>query len=255
MHRIDTPTAQPDKFGPGKNGFTGGNPQTGQLPTALDQDFFDALQEEIARVVEGAGLELDKQDHGQMLIALGMLFAEKDATITALSGLATAANKLPYFTGNDKADVTDLTVIGRSILGQDTKDGVLSYLGLGDASKRGVGSGANQIPDMSSFSSLLSETGYQKLPGGLIIQWGLTGASNASTGIATATFPITFPTACLNVSLTEQTTVTGTTPHSGVNCWGLNTTLTTSGFTATCAAKLSNAAAASEAARFIAIGY
>ncbi len=36
MHRIDTPTAQVDKFGAGKNGFTAGNPQTGELPTALD---------------------------------------------------------------------------------------------------------------------------------------------------------------------------------------------------------------------------
>lgn len=139
MHRIDTPTAQPDKFGPGKNGFTGGNPQTGQLPTALDQDFFDALQEEIARVVEGAGLELDKQDHGQMLIALGMLFAEKDATITALSGLATSANKLAYFTGNDKAALTDLTATGRGIIGQNDITGVLSFLGLGEGSSLPIG--------------------------------------------------------------------------------------------------------------------
>ncbi|EOK6286159.1 hypothetical protein M8806_22220, partial [Escherichia coli] len=28
MHRIDTKTAQKDKFGAGKNGFTRGNPQT-----------------------------------------------------------------------------------------------------------------------------------------------------------------------------------------------------------------------------------
>lgn len=27
MHRIDTKTAQKDKFGAGKNGFTRGNPQ------------------------------------------------------------------------------------------------------------------------------------------------------------------------------------------------------------------------------------
>ncbi|EAA1514454.1 phage tail protein, partial [Salmonella enterica subsp. enterica] len=26
MHRIDTPTAQKDKFGQGKNGFTNGDP-------------------------------------------------------------------------------------------------------------------------------------------------------------------------------------------------------------------------------------
>ncbi len=29
MHRIDTSTAQKDKFGQGKNGFTNGDPTTG----------------------------------------------------------------------------------------------------------------------------------------------------------------------------------------------------------------------------------
>ncbi|WP_394744748.1 phage tail protein [Escherichia coli] len=38
---------------------------------------------------------------------------------------------------------------------------------LGEAAKRNVGTGANQIPDMSSFQS---GTGWQMLPGGLIIQ-------------------------------------------------------------------------------------
>ncbi|MDT3545622.1 hypothetical protein [Cronobacter sakazakii] len=165
MHRIDTPTAQPDKFGPGKNGFTGGNPQTGQLPTALDQDFFDALQEEIARVVEGAGLELDKQNHGQMLVALGMMFASKDSvdgkqplsdTLTILASLMAGANKLPYFTGNDTAAVTDLTAIGRNIIGKGSIADVLSYLGLGDlpdsfgtAAGKNVGTGADELPTTS----------------------------------------------------------------------------------------------------------
>ncbi|MGX2009878.1 phage tail protein, partial [Enterobacter asburiae] len=55
MHRIDTSTAQVDKFGAGKNGFTGGNPQAGELPTALDADFFDSIQEELAAVIEASG--------------------------------------------------------------------------------------------------------------------------------------------------------------------------------------------------------
>ena len=40
MHRIDTKTAQKDKFGAGKNGFTRGNPQTGTPATDLDDDYF-----------------------------------------------------------------------------------------------------------------------------------------------------------------------------------------------------------------------
>lgn len=48
---------------------------------------------------------------------------------------------------------------------------------------------------VDDFLSLKSENGYQKLPGGLIIQWGL------STGVSsrTATFPIAFPNECLNI--------------------------------------------------------
>ncbi|MEZ2553271.1 phage tail protein, partial [Escherichia coli] len=42
-------------------------------------------------------------------------------------------------------------------------------VGLGEAAKRNVGAGSGQIPDMSSFASALSLSGYQKLPSGLII--------------------------------------------------------------------------------------
>lgn len=73
MHRIDTTTAQKDKFGSGKNGFTGGNPQTGELPTALDADFFDSIQEEIATVIEAAGISLAKANNAQLLAAMRSL--------------------------------------------------------------------------------------------------------------------------------------------------------------------------------------
>ena len=75
MHRIDTSTAQVDKFGAGKNGFTGGNPQTGELPTALDETFFDSVQEEIAAVIEAAGIELSKNSNIQLLSALRTSFS------------------------------------------------------------------------------------------------------------------------------------------------------------------------------------
>uniref|UniRef100_UPI00201CBF66 phage tail-collar fiber domain-containing protein n=1 Tax=Escherichia coli TaxID=562 RepID=UPI00201CBF66 len=75
----------------------------------------------------------------------------KDATLTALAGLATAADKLPYFTGADRAALTALTSVGRAILSKPSTQGVLDYLGLGEAAKRNVGTEANQIPDMGSF--------------------------------------------------------------------------------------------------------
>ncbi|EHX5809332.1 phage tail protein, partial [Shigella dysenteriae] len=44
----------------------------------------------------------------------------KDATLTALAGLATAADKFPYFTGNDVASLATLTKVGRDILAKST---------------------------------------------------------------------------------------------------------------------------------------
>ncbi|CNF83385.1 hypothetical protein [Yersinia enterocolitica] len=80
MHRIDTPSAQIDKFGVGKNGFTRGNPQTGVPATALDDDYFDAVQEELAGIVEAAGLELEKTDRAQVLAAIKLLIGSETNT-------------------------------------------------------------------------------------------------------------------------------------------------------------------------------
>ncbi|XJA01718.1 phage tail protein [Escherichia coli] len=63
----------------------------------------------------------------------------KDATLTALAKLATSADKLPYFTGADRAALTALTSVGRAILGKTSTQGVLDYLGLGEGSALPVG--------------------------------------------------------------------------------------------------------------------
>ncbi|HCP9342672.1 TPA: hypothetical protein OF658_004157, partial [Escherichia coli] len=77
MHRIDTKTAQKDKFGAGKNGFTRGNPQTGTPATDLDDDYFDMLQEELCSVVEASGASLEKRRHDQLLTALRALLLSR----------------------------------------------------------------------------------------------------------------------------------------------------------------------------------
>ena len=50
------------------------------------------------------------------------------------------------------------------------------------------------------FSSLKSQNGYQKLPGGLIIQWGKATTRNTYTA-----FPMAFPTALYTVVVTSTT--------------------------------------------------
>ncbi|ELO3305421.1 phage tail protein [Escherichia coli] len=60
----------------------------------------------------------------------------KDATLTALAELATAADRFPYFTGNDVASLATLTKVGRDILAKSTVAAVIEYLGLQETVNR-----------------------------------------------------------------------------------------------------------------------
>lgn len=58
---------------------------------------------------------------------------------------------------------------------------------------------------LSVFGNSLTANGYQKLPGGLIIQWGETARINGnSAGGHIQLFPIAFPNACLRVYMTAN---------------------------------------------------
>ena len=176
MHRIDTKTAQKDKFGAGKNGFTRGNPQTGTPATDLDDDYFDMLQEELCSVVEVSGASLEKGRHDQLLTALSALLLSR---------------KNPF--GDIKSDGTVKTA--------------LENLGLGEAAKRDVGNGQNQIPDMSAWEcGGDTTTGWRRSPDGYIEQWGLTGAT---TNEVLINFPIPFPTAVISINEHDQAPVAG----------------------------------------------
>ncbi|MCM6993600.1 phage tail protein [Enterobacter roggenkampii] len=66
-------------------------------------------------------------------------FQPLDPTLTALAALVGVANKLPYFNGDDTAALTDLTQVGRDIIGKSTIADILTYLGLGEGSALPVG--------------------------------------------------------------------------------------------------------------------
>lgn len=94
MHRIDTKTAQVDKFGAGKNGYTNGDKTVGRLATQLDADVFDAFQEELCSVIEGAGIALNKSDRSQLLKAVKSLFLNKSENLGDLNNIAKALENL-----------------------------------------------------------------------------------------------------------------------------------------------------------------
>lgn len=64
MHRIDGPGATIDNL------FTEGDPTQGVPATTVTGAWLNALQEEVANAVEGAGLTLDKSDNTQLYQAL-----------------------------------------------------------------------------------------------------------------------------------------------------------------------------------------
>ncbi len=59
-------------------------------------------------------------------------FQPLDPTLTALAALVGVANKLPYFNGDDTAALTDLTQVGRDIIGKSSIADILTYLRIGE---------------------------------------------------------------------------------------------------------------------------
>ncbi|EMF5207786.1 phage tail protein [Enterobacter roggenkampii] len=134
--------------------------------------------------------------------ALAGLVGSSPAALDTLNELAAALGNDPNFAttmtnalaGKQPLDSTLTTLSGK------TADGIIEYLGLKEAAKRDVGTGTDEIPDMALFGASLSGAGWQKLPSGMIIQWGQV-LSN-SGGFAPWAFPITFPNSCLQIYAT-----------------------------------------------------
>lgn len=61
------------------------------------------------------------------------------ASLSALSDLTPAANKLPYFTGPNSAALSDLTSVGRDIIAKNNVDEIRTYIELGNSATRNVG--------------------------------------------------------------------------------------------------------------------
>ncbi|HFG5773295.1 TPA: tail fiber protein [Salmonella enterica] len=120
------------------SGFTAGKASSAQVNKALRQaSFIAAALAQYTASKSGQDVLDDGDLSGfiaKMSAAFGKDFQTIDATLTALAGLSTGADKLPYFTGNDTAGQTDLTSVGRDIIGKASIADILTYLGIYDAS-------------------------------------------------------------------------------------------------------------------------
>ncbi|MDZ3883913.1 phage tail protein [Escherichia coli] len=143
--------------------------------------------------------------------AITALINGAPATLDTLKEIAAAINNDPKFSTTINNALSGKQPLDETLTHLSGKDvaGLLAYLGLGEAAKRNVGTGANQIPDMGSFTLSVSGTGYQKLPSGFILQWGSIGAPGIAQDVVTH-FPIAFPNRCLRVLVSQDYT-----PDSG----------------------------------------
>ncbi|ELK4054426.1 phage tail protein [Escherichia coli] len=125
--------------------------------------------------------------------AIAAMVGSAPAALDTLNELAAALGNDPNFAttmlnalaGKQPLDNTLTNLSGKDVAG------LLAYLGLGEAAKRNVGTGENQIPDMASFAS---GDGWMKLPNGKILQYGRGAVTpTLSTQTMRITFSIPFP--------------------------------------------------------------
>ncbi|EJJ0979334.1 phage tail protein [Escherichia coli] len=122
--------------------------------------------------------------------AIAAMVGSAPAALDTLNELAAALGNDPNFSttvlnalaGKQPLDNTLTNLSGKDVAG------LLAYLGLGEAAKRNVGTGDNQIPDMGAFAS---GSGWFRLPGGYIVQFGT--FSGNTTRFISGHFPIPFP--------------------------------------------------------------
>lgn len=116
------------------------------------------------------------------------------ASTAFVQAVVTALNKA--LEGKQPLDDTLTALAGKSVAD------LIQYLGLGTTAKRDVGTGMAQVPDMTEFTRNLVSNGWQKLPGGLVIQWGMGGMAAGVTS-GDVTFPIAFPAGVFAILVTD----------------------------------------------------
>jgi hypothetical protein len=220
MQRIDTPTAAQDLFGPGKPGFTDGSIPGGVPTTRLNAAWFNAAQEEIARVIEAAGLVLDPGDYTQLLQAIGAVVGDaiENTAIDAdkLDGLdssdfARAADLLAHIQNRGNPHQVTLAQLGGAPLDSpalqgspsaptpatndnDTSLATTAFVQAAIvAALQGAGLGGG-------FTQSFGDNGWCRMPNGFVIQWGRLALSRGEGTGPNITFPIAFPNNCLAVT-------------------------------------------------------
>ena len=159
--------------------YTDGSVAGGIAATRLRAAAFNAMQEELAHIVESAGLALDINDMTQVLKAIQKLTLSR-------------ANPFADIKSDGAAAIS--TALTNLQLGEAAKQGVATNQQMQD------GTATNLLPSVAAVMSLFSKRSFSMsdfiripdVPGGLIIQWGIMSTADAN-GLCSANLPIKFP--------------------------------------------------------------
>lgn len=153
---------------------------------------------------------------GSLTITLPLISACQAGDTFTFEGTSSASSTVQR-QGSDNISMNGATSVASVSLG----DGDTLVLVCSGSYWAAIG-GSKQVGNSASFGASKASNGYQKLPSGLIIQWGMAVITSGSLSVS---FPIAFPTSCASVVATTLDTYSvGTT--SGVS------SLSTTGFIA-----------------------
>lgn len=146
------------------------------------------------------------------LTNLSLLFLSKSTPAQMLDLLTAAPLASPALTGTPTAPTAAAGTNSPQIA---TTAFVANFINtLKAAAFRDVGAGANQIPDMSSFTS---GSNWFRLPGGFIVQFFVATMADASAASKVVNFPFAFPNGAISVVATHNGPVPSAAGIFGIN--------------------------------------
>lgn len=216
MQKIGNITTTADANGE----WTNGNVAAGTAPTIIDAAWLNTIQRELAGIVTGGGLALDPMNDAQVLAAIKKIFLQTANNLSEIKtagagaqasartnlGLGNSATLNVGTTPGNLAAADDARIVGALQKNSNLADlpsatSSRANLGLGSAAVANVGTGGGMVPDMSSFTSGASgSASWQRLPSGMLLQYGY--INTMSAGLSSVVYPVPFTTYLRSLTLT-----------------------------------------------------
>lgn len=240
-----------DVVGSGGSVWIAQSDNTNSTPGPSNTDWVKVVTNDDVATTSKAGIVELADDTRILLTGGGSLTPSKQHHITD-----SLTYTLPDTSG---LSVGDSVVISKSVSEEPTidtfgteeivtDDGTITSIGLtADTERVFIWNGTNWEmvagDQAAGFTELLSGNGWQKLPSGLIFQWG--SASFSTTSFTSVTFPISFPNECLIVNGSDASSSPSDLAANAADGKFLSGNMTTTGFDGQ----------AATVARWIALGY